>query len=200
MKKILVIESSPRGKISVSRTLTREIVNRLTTSHPDSKVIVRDLNDPQPAHLKSDQTVAMLTPSENQTSSNKAALSYSDELVNEVMSAEVIVIGAPMYSFSVSSTLKVWLDLISRPRITFQYTTNGPVGLVKGKKVYLAVATGGVYSKGPQTAYDFLVPYLKAILGFMGMTDITVVRVEGIALPEFQMDEAISQAFAEVKL
>lgn len=93
-----------------------------------------------------------------------------------------LVIGAPMYNFSISSTLKVWIDHIARAGITFQYTSEGPVGLVSGKKVYLAVATGGVYSSGPYAAYDFLTPYLKHVLAFMGMTDVKILRAEGFAV------------------
>ena len=200
MKKILVVESSPRGKISITRALTSEILKTLKAANPDAHVIVRDLDSPQTPHLTSAQTTAILIPSENRTALDQEALHYSDELVKEVLDADIIVIGAPMYSFSIPSNLKVWLDLISRPRVTFQYTPEGPVGLVKGKKVYLAVATGGVYSQEPQKAYDFLVPYLSTVLEFMGMADITTIRVEGVALPEFQREKALELALQKAKL
>ncbi len=99
------------------------------------------------------------------------------------MSADTIVIGAPRYNFGIPSTLKAWVDHIARAGVTFRYTAEG---LVKGKKVYVAMSSGGIYSEGPTAGYDFVAPYLKAVLGFLGMTDVTVVRAEGTAFPNLQ--------------
>jgi len=110
------------------------------------------------------------------------------------MDADVIVIGAPMYNFGIPAVLKSWFDHLSRAGITFKYTAEGPVGLLTGKKAYIAVTTGGVYSSGDATAYDFVTPYIKTMLGFIGITDVTIVRAEGFAVAELQgtaLDKAI---------
>ena len=99
------------------------------------------------------------------------------------MSADTIVIGAPRYNFGIPWTLKAWVDHIARAGVTFRYTAEGPEGLMKDKKVYVAMSSGGIYSEGPTAGYDFVAPYLKAVLGFLGITDVTVVRVEGHRLP-----------------
>ena len=101
-----------------------------------------------------------------------------------------------MYNFGISSTLKAWIDHIARAGVTFAYTANGPEGLIKGKKAYIAVTTGGVYSSGDYLPYDFVAPYLKAVLGFIGITDVTIIRAEGFAIPGVQetaLETAISQ-------
>jgi FMN-dependent NADH-azoreductase len=115
------------------------------------------------------------------------------------MEADMIVIGAPLYNFGISSALKAWIDHIARAGLTFHYTEHGSEGLVKGKKVYLAIAMGGVYSEGPMQAYDFVTPYLKAVLGFIGMTDITVFRAEGTAIPGLK-ETALEKAIAAIRL
>jgi FMN-dependent NADH-azoreductase len=114
----------------------------------------------------------------------------SDALVDELFAAEVIVIAAPMHNFGVPSSLKAWIDHIVRPGRTFTYSEKGPQGLMTGKKAVLVLARGGVYSEGPMQAFDFQEPYLRAALGFIGITDVEVIRVEGVAFGE----EAVSQA------
>ena len=112
------------------------------------------------------------------------------------MEADVLVIGVPMYNFSVPSTLKAWIDHIMRAGVTFKYDEKGPKGLVQGKKVYLAVASGGIYSEGPMKAYDFVTPYLQTVLGFIGLTDITIIRAEGTSIPdkkEFALETAMNR-------
>ncbi|MNY46186.1 FMN-dependent NADH-azoreductase [compost metagenome] len=110
--------------------------------------------------------------------------------------ADIIVIGAPLYNFTIHSALKAWIDHITRPGVTFGYGEDGrPIGLVKGKKVYVAMSSGGVYSTGPAQVNDFVVPYLKAFLGFLGMTDFTVFRAEGLKVSELKehaMQKAIN--------
>ncbi|MDB5756261.1 MAG: FMN-dependent NADH-azoreductase, partial [Massilia sp.] len=118
----------------------------------------------------------------------------SDALVDELLAADVIVIGAPMYNFSVSSTLKAWIDHVARAGRTFEYGATGPVGLVTGKKVFIVTAAGGVYSEGPSQAYDFLGTYLRSVLGFIGMTDITFVRAEGLAMGEAALADSLARS------
>jgi FMN-dependent NADH-azoreductase len=115
------------------------------------------------------------------------------------MDADVIVIDAPLYNFSIPSALKAWVDHIARAGVTFKYDENGPEGLVKGKKVYVALASGGIYSDGPMKGYDFAAPYLKSVLGFMGMTDFTVFRVEGVSYPNLK-DTALQTAVDSIVL
>jgi FMN-dependent NADH-azoreductase len=111
---------------------------------------------------------------------------YSDEAISELMAANAVILGVPLYNFGIPSTLKSWIDHIVRAGITFRYTPNGPEGLVKNKRIYLALSSGGIYSEGAMQAYDFAEPYLRAALGFLGMTDVTAFRVEGVKIPGVQ--------------
>lgn len=186
MKKILKIISSPRGESSVSIKLADAIVDKLLTANAGSSVLIHDLiNNPFP-HLEEAHLTAFFTPAEKRSTESKEAVRHSDEAIEELMDADIIVIGVPMYNFGITSTLKAWIDHICRAGITFQYSANGPEGLVKGKKAYLAIASGGVYSDGFMKSYDFAEPYLRSVLGFIGITDITVVRAEGLSMPDTQ--------------
>lgn len=195
MQNILFIQSSPRGSASISSKVGRGIVDQLIKQDPKLTVIHRDLaNTPAPHLLQPEQIAPFFTPAENHSATDKELIRYSNEAIQELMKADIIVIATGMYSFTVSSVLKSWFDQVSRAKITFQYTPQGPEGLVKGKKVYLALASGGVYSEGPAKSMDFVLPYLISVLGFLGMTDVTVVRVEGAGIAGFQEDTAIKNA------
>lgn len=114
--------------------------------------------------------------------------------MKQLFAADIIVIGAPLYNFTIHTALKSWIDYITRPGITFGYGENGPVGKITGKKVYVAMSSGGVYSEGPGKANDFVAPYLKSFLGLLGMTDLTVFRAEGLkvqGVKEHAMEKAI---------
>lgn len=196
--KILHLTSSPRGEASMSIKLGNAVVEKLKEENPDSTLIVHDLaNTPFP-HLEEVHLASFFTPAENFTPELTDAIKHSDEAIAELKAADVIVIGVPMYNFGISSTLKAWIDHIARAGQTFRYTEKGPEGLIKDKKIYLAIATGGVYSQGPATAYDFTEPYLRHTLGFLGMTDITVFRVEGLALADVK-ENALSKALQQVE-
>lgn len=199
MAQILNIISSPRGVASNSVQLANAIIERLCKNDPEAVVKHRDLNLDSLPHLNNTHLGAFFTPADQLTGAYKTAIRYSDEAISELMAADIIVIGAPMYNFGPPSTLKAWLDQIARAGITFKYTAEGPVGLVTDKKVYLAVTTGGIYSEGPGSAADFLTPYLKHMLAFMGMTDVTVVRGEGFALPQLQ-EKALEEAVMKIAL
>lgn len=195
MKKILHIISTPKGDASYSLQLGKAIIDKITTAHPGSIVKEINLIEKQVPHLQEAHINAFFTPAENRTPENIENARYSDEAIADIMDADILVIGAPIYNFSIHSSLKTWIDQIVRGGVTFKYDENGPEGLVKNKKVYLAVASGGVYSEGPMQAYDFATPYLKSILGFIGLTDISVFRVEGLAkseLKETALEKAIS--------
>jgi FMN-dependent NADH-azoreductase len=197
MTSILHLISSPRKDASVSIRLGKAIVEHLQLKYPDSTVTEINLLDQLVPHLDATHLQAFFTPTEELTSVNMQSIQYSDEAISQIMNADLIVIGSPMYNFTIHSSLKAWIDQITRAGKTFRYTESGPEGLVVGKKVYLAVASGGVYSNGPFQPYDSVVPYLKNILGFLGMTDLTVYRAEGLNIPELK-DGAWEQALASI--
>lgn len=183
MKKILHIISSPRAGASVSIQLGNAVVSKIQETYPGSILKEKNLAQHPFPHLEEAHLNAFFTPVENRSVENLAAIQHSDEAIAELQEADIIVIGVPFYNFGVPSTLKAWVDHIARAGVTFQYTEQGPQGLITGKKVYLAVASGGIYSDGPMQAYDFATPYLKGVLGFLGMNDVTVFRAEGASIP-----------------
>jgi FMN-dependent NADH-azoreductase len=199
MKKILHIISSPRGEASYSIRLGHAIIEKLKTVYPDSEVKENILVNKQFPHLEEAQISSFYTAPENRTAENKEAVRHSDESIKEIMDADFLVIGAPMYNFSVPSTLKAWIDHIARAGVTVKYGDNGPKGLVEGKKAYLAVASGGIYSEGMMKPYDFVTPYLQTLLSFIGIKDITIVRAEGTSLPQFK-ETAIETAIEKMVL
>lgn len=199
MAKILNVISSPRGEASNSIKLANAIVDKLREQDPAAAVEVKDLTKAPFPHLEEAHLNAFFTPAEQHTEENKAAISHSNQAIKEIMDADVLVIGAPMYNFGVPSVLKAWFDHIARAGITFKYGENGPVGLLTGKKAYIAVTTGGIYSAGDAMGYDFVAPYIKAFLGFIGITDVTVVRAEGFAIPGVQ-ETALDKAIDSIEL
>ena len=184
---ILQIISSARGVESYSTKLSQGIIDKLQAAHADSSVVVRNLATHPFPHLEEAHLQAYFAPAESRSPEQQQAVRHSDEAIAQVMAADVLVIGVPFYNFSITSSLKAWLDHLTRAGITFRYTPNGPEGLIKGKKVYLAIASGGIYSEGPMQPYDFATPYLRWMLSFLGLTDVTVARAEGVKLPEFQL-------------
>ncbi|MGZ3872735.1 MAG: FMN-dependent NADH-azoreductase [Mucilaginibacter sp.] len=183
MKKILHIISSPKGENSFSVKLGNAIIDKVKKANPGSSVQVKDLTKNPFPHLEEATLAAFYTPAENQTPENKEALKNSDRAIAEIKDADIIVIGAPLWNFGIPSVLKAWIDHIARANVTFRYSEAGAEGLIKDKVVYIAMASGAVYSSGPYQAFDFVSTYLKGLLGFLGMTDLTVFRVEGSAYP-----------------
>jgi FMN-dependent NADH-azoreductase len=185
MKKILNVISSARGAASNSTQLANAIIRRLTEHYPGSTVKLRDLVERHYPHLEESHLNAFFTP-ENATPEYMEAIQHSNEAIQELFEADIMVIGVPIYNFHIPSALKAWLDHMVRAGKTFSYQTGRPEGLVKDKKVYLAIASGGVYSDGPMKTYDFAEPYLRAILAFIGITDVTTFRVEGTSAPDLK--------------
>lgn len=184
---ILQIISSAQGANSYTTRLSQGIIDKLQAAHQGSTVIVRNLATHPFPHLEESHLQAYFTPTEGRSPEQQEAVRHSDEAIAEVMAADALVIGVPFYNFTISSSLKAWLDHLTRANLTFRYTATGPEGLIPaGKQVYLALASGGIYSEGPMQPYDFATPYLRFMLGFLGLTDITVARAEGVKLPEFQ--------------
>jgi len=199
MKKILHIISSPRGAASFSIKLGNAIVEKIQDHYPDSTLKETNLVSKKFPHLEEAQLASFFTPAESRTPENLAAIKHSEEAIQEIMDADVIVLGAPLYNFSIHSSLKAWIDHIARAGITFKYDENGPQGLIKNKKVYLALSSGGIYSDGPMKSFDFAEPYLKSVLGFLGMTDVTSVRVEGTSIPGLQ-DTALQKGIDSIQI
>ena len=194
---ILHLNSSPRREASYSRKLGSAIVSRLQEQHPDSTVKVRDLMNPVFPQMEEVHLASFFTPKEGHTPDLTEAIRHSDTAIAELMSTDAIVIEAPMYNFGITSSLKSWIDHIARAGKTFSYSAAGPEGLVKDKKGYLAITTGGIYTEGPYKPYDFTENYLRTILGFMGMTDIQVFRLEGTNMPELK-ESAVTKAMESV--
>lgn len=194
MKHILHLKSSLQGASSYSIKLGHAIIERIQDRYPNSTLEELNLVDIDIPHLSPTVLRAMVTPGDQLTAEERESIHLSDKLVKQLFAADIIVIGAPLINFTIHSALKAWIDHITRPGITFGYTESGPVGKVAGKKIYVAMSSGGVYSEGPGNANDFVAPYLKAFLGFLGMTDLTVFRAEGLKVPgvkEHAWDKAI---------
>ncbi|MEO0958176.1 MAG: NAD(P)H-dependent oxidoreductase [Pseudomonadota bacterium] len=167
---VLHIDASMRREGSTTRTLSAAVLERQNAT----RVIRRDLADGLPL-IDETWIGANFTPDEDRTPEQRAALALSEELIGEIEAADTLVIGVPMYNFGVPAAFKAWIDLITRARRTFKYTETGPVGLLEGKKVFLLVASGGTEVDG---AMDYTTPYLRHILGFIGLTDVQVVKAD----------------------
>lgn len=195
MKHILHLQSSLLGKESYSLKLGNAIVEKIQDKYPGSTLEELDLVATEMPHLNPAVLRTFFVPADKHTEEDRASIRLSDDLVKQLFAADIIVIGAPLINFTIHSSLKAWIDHVTRAGITFGYDENGPFGKVTGKKVYVAMSSGGVYSEGPGKANDFVAPYLKAFLGFLGMTDLTVFRVEGLKVPgvkEHAMDKAVA--------
>jgi FMN-dependent NADH-azoreductase len=181
MPTLLQLDSSPLES-SISRELTREFVKTWKAAHRDGTVIHRDLAANVLKPVDTAWIYSAYTPETSRTPEQKAALALSDELIDELESADEYVIGVAMHNFSIPSVLKLWIDQVVRSGRTFAYSESGPMGLLQGKKATIVVASGGVYEAGtPAGAMNFVDPYLKAILGFIGITDVKVVTAGGAA-------------------
>ncbi len=198
MKKILQITSSINNENSLSTKLSESITEKLLTEFTDSTVTKRNLSTNPVQHLNALEISAFHTSPENRTEEQTTAVKTSDELISEINESDIIVIGVPFYNFGIPSVLKSWIDHIARAGVTFKYSERGVEGLLKNKKVYLAISSGGVYSEGMMKSMDFTEPYLRTVLGFVGLTDVTTFRVEGIAYPEIGQTQ-IEKGFATVK-
>ena len=199
MQRILHLISSPRGNESYSVKLSQAIIDKIKQAHPDATVDELDLNEENIDHIGLSHLQSFFAPQDQLTDEDKKTLQYSDDAIQRLMETDFIVIGAPLYNFSIPSSLKAWIDQIARRGRTFRYDEKGAEGLVKGKKVYIAMSSGGVYSEGPMQSFDFLSPYLTTVLGFLGMTDIKVFRVEGVSIPGIQ-EQALSKAVNSIAI
>lgn len=198
MKNILFVSSSPRGGESYSHQAARKVVDGLKSRHPQAQIVERDVAKQPLPHIGEDFVSGMAATAGTLTAGQAKALALSDALIDELRAADVLVIAAPMYNFGLPSTLKAWIDHVVRAQRTFSYTKDGVRGMLEGKRAILVMASGAVYSEGPYKAMDFEESYLRATLGFIGITDIRVVRVEGVSIgtigPQNAMAAAVQQS------
>lgn len=187
---ILRIDASMRKTGSASRALSDAIVASLKRNEEHAHVITRDLAANPADFVDEDWITANFTPEDDRNTANKAALTASDTLVDELMAADTLVIGVPIYNFSIPAALKAWVDMIVRARVTFKYMPDGrPVGLLEGKKAILAIASGGVEV---DSHYDLATPYMRQILGFMGITNVTIVAADKLMADPDRLKDALA--------
>src|SRR5581483_1730796 len=181
MSKVLLVTSSLFAGQSKSSQIAGELVEAWRRTHPGTTIINRALTPDAIPHLSLDTMGALMTPAEQRSAEQSARVDFADRLIEELEAADVIVLAVPMYNFSISSTLKAWIDHVARAGRTFRYTAAGPEGLLKGKKVFVVTGRGGVYGGDSSArALDFQEPYLRAMLGFLGLEDVTFIHVEGL--------------------
>ena len=189
--RVLAVNASGRSAASVTRQLSRDLIAALDDRYGNVEVSSRDLADGVP-FVDQAWIEANFTPVESRSAEQREALAYSDSLVEELQQADVVVIGAPIYNFSIPASLKAWIDMIARARLSFRYTENGPEGLLKDKKAYIVVASGGVPVGSP---VDFATPYLRHVLSFVGITDVEIIAAEKL---NTQADDAMDAARARI--
>ncbi|MGG2397539.1 FMN-dependent NADH-azoreductase [Pseudomonas sp. SH1-B] len=195
MSRILVIESSARQQGSVSRELTQQFIASWQAAHPADQIQVRDLAVEPVPHLDATLLGGWMTPSEQQSEAEKAALARSNHLTEELLAADVLVLAAPMYNFAIPSTLKAWLDHVLRAGVTFKYTETGPQGLLTGKRAFVLTARGGIYAG---SALDHQEPYLRQALAFIGIHDVQFIHAEGLNLGGEFSEKGLAQARAKL--
>lgn len=197
--KLLHVDASILGTYSASRQLTAEVVAQWLKGHPDTTVEYLDVAANPISHFGADAIAVKGIAQPEPTAAQRAENALSEQLVSQFLAADVIVIGAPFYNFSIPTQLKAWIDRLAQPGRTFKYVETGPVGLVTGKTVIVASTRGGAYatSEGGQ-AMEHQESYLKVVFGFFGVTDVRIVRAEGLAMGDAPKAAAMSAARAEM--
>ncbi len=196
MSHILFIKSGALGDASATNQVLDAAVAH-ARARGDS-VVVRDVAELDLPHIDAHYIEASRTPAADLSLTQSMVMSVSDTLIQEVLAADVLVIGAPMYNLTIPSSLKAYLDRIVRSGVTFRFSATGPVGLLSGKRAVAVVGSSGVYSQGPAAGVDFVAPYLQAVLGYIGIAQVDVVRAEGLAGGPTARMSALSQAQAEL--
>jgi FMN-dependent NADH-azoreductase len=193
---ILQINASARRDGANSTRVANDIVARLRATHPGATLSVRDLAaEPHPV-LDESTLGALFTPAEQRSAAQAARVALDDARIAELQAADAVVLGVPMYNFGISAQLKQWIDAVVRNGVTFRYTATGPEGLLKDKKVYVALARGGRY-RG--TELDSQVPYLRTVLGFIGLTDVHFVYAEGLNMGDASVAQGFAEAAADIE-
>lgn len=195
MSNVLIIESSARQQGSFSRQLTQQFISQWQAAHPTDQVTVRDLALHPVPHLDANLLGGWMKPEAQRSADEHASLKRSDELTDELLAADVLVLAAPMYNFAIPSTLKAWLDHVLRAGVTFKYTETGPQGLLTGKKAYVLTARGGLYAGSTS---DHQEPYLRQVMAFVGIHDVTFIHAEGMNLGGDFQEKGLNQAKARL--
>lgn len=195
MSRVLIIESSARQQDSVSRQLTQTFIEQWQAAHPADAISVRDLATQPVPHLDANLLGGWMKPAPQRTDSEQASLERSNLLTDELLAADVLVLAAPMYNFAIPSTLKAWLDHVLRAGVTFKYTATGPQGLLSGKRAYVLTARGGIYAG---SSSDHQEPYLRQVMAFIGIHDVTFIHAEGMNLGGDFQAKGLDQANAKL--
>ena len=196
MKTLLQIRSSIFSGNGISSRLADRFVDAWREANPEGKVMLRDVASEPVPHLDGTRFAAFATKRQERTVEQQRVVAYSDALIEELRSADVIVLGLPMYNFGVPSTLKAYFDHLARAGETFRYTDSGAVGLVTGNKVYVFAARGGLYAG---TARDTQTAYVRDFLAFLGMTDVEFVYAEGLAISAASKQQALAAAGSQIE-
>lgn len=197
--KLLAIDSSILNKFSVSRQLTQSFVKQWQEAYPDTKVTYRDLHAQPVNHLSNNILTANNLEPSQLTPALKEELDLSQQLISEFLNADVIVIGAPMYNFSISSQLKAWIDRVMVAGQTFKYVDGKVQGLAGGKRVFIISSRGGAYSAEPMLSLDHQERYLTTVLNFVGIDEVTFIRAEKVNMGEEVRSQSLLQAEAQIK-
>ncbi|MFJ7142980.1 MAG: FMN-dependent NADH-azoreductase [Pseudomonas protegens] len=195
MSRVLIIESSARQQDSVSRQLTQTFIQQWQAAHPGDSITVRDLARNPVPHLDANLLGGWMKPAEQRSAAEQDSLQRSNELTEELLAADVLVMAAPMYNFAIPSTLKAWLDHVLRAGVTFKYTDTGPQGLLTGKRAYVLTARGGIYAG---SSADHQEPYLRQVMGFIGIHDVEFIHAEGLNLGGDFHEKGLNQANAKL--
>lgn len=197
--KLLHVDSSINGAASVSRGLSRQAVEQWLAAHPDTQVEYLDLAVETPPHFSADSMGIRRPGSEPASETEQRENELAEKLVSQFLTADVIVVGAPLYNFSVPSQLKAWIDRLAQAGRTFRYTAEGPEGLAKGKTLIVVLTRGGIYSTTDAgQAMEHQESYLKTVFGFFGITDVRVVRAEGTDLGAESRESALATATQQI--
>jgi len=199
MKNVLHIITSPRKDLSASRKLGNAVIEKIQEKYSDAVLKERDLTTNPTPLLDESHINTFFTPAENHSTEQQSINKYSEDLISELKEADIIVIDSPMYNFSVPATLRAYLDFTSRAGYTFKYDENGPKGLLNDKKLYIAFTSGNIYSEGPFQVFDSNVPYIKNVFGFYGVSDVSVFRAEGLAIPGI-MENALEKGIDSIMI
>jgi len=194
MSILLHIDSSARYTGSLTRQLSAAYAEQWQAKNPGGKIIRRDLASQTLPHITEAMIGAYFTPADQRSAEQQAIIAESDKLVDELVAADTVVIGVPMYNFAPPSAFKAWVDHISRVGRTFSYGANGPTGLLTGKRAIVILSSGGVYSEGPAQPLDFNGTYIRSVMGFLGITDVELIVAEGVSMGEEKAKQTVSQA------
>jgi FMN-dependent NADH-azoreductase len=196
MSHLLHIDASARGTDSLTRQLSAEYANAWRAQNPVGTVTYRDLAADAPAFVSSEWVAGVFGPTEAQNEGTVAAVQASEALIREVEAADVLLLGVPMYNFGVPATFKAWIDQVVMAGRTFSFTENGPMGLLSGKKALVLRATANDFNDPSYAAMDFHAPYLRSVLGFIGIADVEIITVNGFTAE--QVEESMGKARAAI--